>query len=301
MITTDEIKNYSQLEETFYEKKFYFSYGSLSKLIYCPEIFYREYILGDRDEKTDLYLTEGKLIHSLLLEPEKFEEEYVVMTGKIPSENTKIVIDRVFAHHTELKRNEAHKGETLESYGDAIIDILSDMNLHQSLKTDEQRIVKICTLDSAIYWDFLCKSAGKQIVDAQTYEKCKAVVEKVKSNEKIKDLLKLDVKKEWWHTIECHNELELSMDLKKYPFGLKGIIDNLVVDPGSGIIRINDIKTTSKSLKDFPETVKFYRYDLQAAVYNLMVTNRFQELIKQGYKVEFRFIVIDKNQQAYPF
>lgn len=288
-------------EVFFYDKKFYFSYSSLGKLLYCPEIFYREYVLGEKDVKDETYLTEGRLIHCLLLEPKKFDDQYVVMTGKMPTENTKIVIDRVFAHHMELKTDDENKGEFLAYYKDAIIDVLKDMNLHQSLKTDEQRFLKIHTPDAAIYWDFLNKSQGKQIVDTEMYEKCKAIVEKIRLNKEVSSLLQLNSESEWWSTMEVFNETPLDMELKKYPFGLKGIIDNLTIDPINQVIRINDFKTTSKTLADFPETIKFYKYNLQAAIYNLLVTNKYADLVKQGYKIEFRFIVIDKNQQIYPF
>jgi hypothetical protein len=288
-------------ENAFYEKKFHFSYSSLNKLLYCPEIFYREYILGDREEKIETYLTEGKLIHCLLLQPQEFDKQFITMTTKMPSENPRIVVDRVFTHHAELLMNGATDRTKLQEYSLAIIDVLKDINLYQALKTDEQRVEKIITAETVNYWDFLSKKDGKTFVDFDTLEKCKAIVEKVKNNQEIKKLLNIKEGEEWWDLSETHNELPLSMDLKKFTFGLKGILDNIVVVPGDGIIRINDIKTSSKTLKDFPESLKFYRYDIQAAVYNLLVVNHFQELIKQGYKVEFRFIVIDKNQQFYPF
>jgi hypothetical protein len=290
------------LQKSFYDKKFYFSYSSLNKLLYCPEIFYKEYVLGEKEIIDAAYLTEGKLIHCLLLEPKKFEEQFIVMTGKMPGDNTKTVIDRVYAHHLELyESGEPYRGETLADYQNAVIDVLKDMNLHQSLKTDEQRFAKIYTADANIYWEFLFKSRGKQIVDSEMYEKCKTIVEKIRQNKQVSDLLKLNAESEWWSTTDVYNEEPIEMELKKFPFGLKGILDNIVIDPIDKVIRINDFKTTSKALIDFPETIKYYKYSLQAAVYNLLVINKFVDLVKDGYKVEFRFIVVDKNQQIYPF
>lgn len=288
-------------ENKFYENKFYFSYSSINKLLYCPEIFYREYVLGDKEEKIESYLTEGKLIHCLLLQPEEFDNQFITMTTKLPGDNARIVVERVHAHFSELFREGFTEKSKFSDFPEAIIDVLKDMNLHQSLKTDEQRIEKMTTPETLNYWEFLSKKEGKTFVDFDTLERCKAIVEKVKSNQEIKKLLNIKEGDEWWDTTEVYNEFPLSMDLKKFNFGLKGMLDNVVVSPGDGVIRINDIKTSSKSLKDFPESVKFYRYDLQAAIYNLLVVNHFQDLIKQGYNVEFRFIVIDKNQQIYPF
>lgn len=288
-------------ENDFYEKKFYFSYSSLSKLLYCPEIFHKEYILGDKEERLESYFTEGKLIHCMLLQPEKVEEQFVTMTTKLPSENAKLVVDRIYAHHKELVAQGATEKQSLAEYGTAIIDVLKEINLYQSLKTDEQRIEKMLTPETINYWKFLQTSEGKTLVDFDTYESCKAVVEKLKQDQIVKNLMCLDAKEEWWTTTEVHNELPLEMELKKFSFGLKGILDNVVVDPGSGVIRINDIKRSSKTLKDFPDAISLYRYDLQAAIYNLLVTSKFQDVLKNGYNVEFRFIVIDKNNQVYPF
>jgi len=291
------------LQKSFYEKKFYFSYSSLNKLLHSPTLFYKDYILGEKEELTQSYLTEGKVIHCLLLEPEKFEDNFIIMTGKMPGDNTKTVIDRVYAHHLELyESGEPYRGETLADYQGAVIDVLRDMNLHQSLKTDEQRFAKIYTVDANIYWDFLFKSRGKIVVPTDVYDRCKEITDKLKADPTIQGLMRFTHSAEWWDATEVYNEYAIEMSTKKFNFGLKGILDNVVVDPIGKIIKINDIKTTSKTLKEFPETIKFYRYDLQAAMYNLLVINKFEDLIKQGgFKIEFRFIVIDKYQQYFPF
>ena len=63
-------------ENNFYSKKFKFSYSSLNKLLFSPSLFYRDYILEEREIKTDKHLIEGKLIHLLLLQPEEFDKEF---------------------------------------------------------------------------------------------------------------------------------------------------------------------------------------------------------------------------------
>lgn len=288
--------------ETFYGKKFYFSYSSVNKLLNNPEQFYKEYILGDREERTESYLVDGKVIHCLLLEPDNFEKLFMLMPSKLPSDNPKQVVERVFSHHEELLRHGATTKTKLLEYDDAILDVLKDMNLYQTLKTDAQRIEKLSTPEAVNYWNFLTKKGDKILLDYDTYEKCKLVVDKIKLDPVLSQILDMNKKTEWWSTTETFNEFPLDMDLNKFTFGLKGVIDNLVVDPGKGIIRVNDIKTTSKSLKDFPESIKYYRYDLQAAIYQLLVTKKFADLLKtQQFKIEFRFIVIDRNGMIYPF
>jgi RecB family exonuclease len=298
-----ELTTFSSSSEldSFYEKKFYFSYSSLSKLLECPEIFYKEYILGDKEQLSAAYLTEGKIIHALLLEPDKVDDMFIVMEGKLPSDNLITVVERVFEHHLELQRMGDSRTQ-LSEFGDAVLDVLRDINLYQSLKTDQQRHEKVTgNPDVVTYWNFLKRKGEKMIVDAPTMEKCKAIVDKIKRDPVIIDLLKLNHKDDWWKAEEVHNERMLQIDLKKFPFGIKGMLDSIVIDAGSGVIRITDIKTTSKSLKEFPESLKTYRYSVQAAMYNLLALNTYADLVKQGYKVEFRFLVIDKNRQYYPF
>lgn len=287
--------------DSFYEKKFYFSYSSLCKLLDSPEIFQKEYILGEKEELSAAYLTEGKVIHALLLEPDKFDDMFIVMYGKLPSDNVVTVLEQIYNHHIELKQSGDPRTE-IEEFGDAILDVLRDINLYQSLKTDQQRIEKItANADAKMYWAFLKRKEGKTIIDAPTLEKCEAVVSKMKTDPLVIDLLKLNHKDDWWKAEEVFNERMLQIDLKKYSFGIKGMLDSIVVDAGAGVIRITDIKTSSKTIKEFTDSVKTYRYSIQAAMYNLLVLNHYADLVKQGYRVEFRFLVIDKNRQYYPF
>ena len=64
-----------QKEEEFYAKDFNFSYSSLNKIQFSPSLFYKDYILKDREIQTDKHLIEGKLIHCLLFEPNNLENK----------------------------------------------------------------------------------------------------------------------------------------------------------------------------------------------------------------------------------
>ena len=100
--------------------------------------------------------------------------------------------------------------------------------------------------------------------------------------------------------IQVYNEKKLNCDLNNYKFGLKGIIDKYIVDDESKTITIVDIKTTAKPLENFAETVDFYNYWLQAAIYSLLVIKNVDEK-QQDYKIIFKFVAIDKYDQVYTF
>ena len=295
-----------KLEGDFYSKKFYFSYSSLNKLMWSPAVFHQLYVLGIKEERQDAHLVQGKIIHALLLEPEKFQDDFIISPDNLPTGNTRTVVDRVYAHHVELANNGDERTSLVE-FTDAIIDILKDMNVHQSLvddkKTgvtgDQKRLDKILTPEGVNYWNFLRTKGSKTLIDQQSYDYCNNAVDMLKTNKQLCSLLGCQLND--FDNKEVYNELALSLDVPGRIFGLKGIVDNLVIDHDQKILYINDVKTTSKDLKDFPETVEFYSYWMQAVLYCTMVSLNFSNLMEKGYRIKFHFIVIDKMFQTYAF
>lgn len=286
-------------EEEFYSKYFQFSYSSLSKLLWNPIAFYQIYIMGIREETITPSLTNGKVIHALLLSEKLFNEQFIISPDNLPTGNNKIVIDRVFSHHQELAKN--GDGRTmLTEYSDAIIDVLKDINLHQTLKTDQQRLDKIITTETINYWEFLKSKNGKQLIDQETYKYCLRATDMIRNSPDLIKLMGLNVTE--FDNINVFNEHLLEKKMEKYPFGLKGILDNIVINHDEKVIYINDLKTTSKDLKDFPESIEYYSYWIQATIYVILVYFNFTELITQHlYQVRFNFVVIDKNFMTYAF
>lgn len=271
--------------------KFKFSYSSLNKLIFSPKLFYKDYILKDREERTDKHLVQGKLIHLLLLQPEEFDNNFVLMPSKLPSDTLRKVLKNITLY-TDAK--------ILSKVDDKIIlDSLKEVGLYQSLKDEDKRVAKVRTIECEDYYTF-SQTTGKDIIDADTLEKCKSSVELIKDNKSVMDLLEDNTTDFEMDGIEIFNEEFLECSLDEYTFGLKGFVDRYVIDHDKKMITIIDIKTTGKTIVDFPETVEFYNYWLQAAIYRVLVTKNLEEKT-QDYKINFNFIVIDKYNQIYNF
>jgi hypothetical protein len=283
----------SILEDDFYSKKFYFSYSSLNKLLWNPVVFQQLYIAGIKEEKIESHLVNGKLIHVLLLEPEEFDNQFIISLDNLPTGSLRILLDILFKNYYNSSTQE------LKEYETEILKVMAQINYYQSLKTDKQRLEKIITEESKNYWDFLKRKNNKIIVDQTTYAFCKNAVDIVKLNSKVCGLIGCNTTE--FDNKEVFNELPLKIDIENLPFGLKGIIDNLVIDHDKKIIFINDIKTTSKELKDFKETVEFYSYWLQASIYIQLVNGVYSDLLDQGYGITFHFITIDSSYQSYAF
>lgn len=284
--------------ELFYKNKFYFSYSSLNKLLFSPSMFYSHYVLNKREDSKDAHLVTGSVLHCLLFEPETFDDKFLLLPGKLPSGNNRQVIDNIFKYHLSLGNNTL----TLEDYSQEIISELLTINLHQSLKTDQQRLDKIITADHKEYFEFLKASLAKSIVDQDTLNGCKVSIEILKLNSSVRALLQLDRTEEDTH-ITVHNELPLAIDVDYQPFGFKGILDNIVIDTESKTVFINDLKTTGKNLTDFPESVQYYKYWMQAVIYSKMAYYKFVKGLpdEAEWDIIITFIVIDKYNQIYPF
>jgi len=188
----------------------------------------------------------------------------------------------------------------LSDYETQIIEILAEIKLHQSLKTNEQRVAKIVTEEAKSYWEFLKIRGNKDLLDIETMQRCNLAVDAIRSNTIVSDLLGL-LTNEMQH-VEIFNEILMFAEMDKNIKGLKGVIDNLKIDYDNKIIVVNDLKTTGKTISDFKDTIEFYNYWSQAAIYMRLVWFAYDKLLQDPeWRVQFNFIVIDKYQQVYPF
>jgi hypothetical protein len=310
---SNQIKTSSEKEnkiQEFFKEKFYVSFSSLSKLLTDPKQFYKEYILGEYDDSDTKVLKQGELLHCFVLEPENFDDKFVVMPAKVPGGGLKIVIDTVYKTYVP-DWMEQHPGQVpiLEDFKQQILDELVEQDLYQTLTdakrkdvngnlltADEKRIEKCITEITRAYFAALVESGRKTIVDLDMVAKSRAKADAILSNTKVQHLISgeqidRDVRK----------EMKLDCELPGYPFGLKGILDCVVIDYKNATIYITDLKTTSKELKDFQESVEKYKYWLQAVIYKELVISLIPKDNDEPWTLKFNFLVIDKTNSVYAF
>jgi len=287
-------KTPAELEQEFYSKPLYLSYSGLNKLLFSPKLYYKHYILQQREEKLDSYLIDGKVIHNLLLDDGSFDKNFILLPSNLPTGNSRLVIDKIY--------NLVKEGPgLLSNYTTEILAILKEINLHQSLKTDEQRIAKIVTEENIIYFEFLKLKGSKDLIDSETLQRCNEAVDVLKNESRVTELL--GTYRSEMENSKIYNELELSLEssILLRPFGLKGIVDNIKVDYDKKIVYINDLKTTGKTISDFKETIEYYNYNLQAAIYHKLVNEKLKDIMNADWDIVFNFIVVDKYAQVYAF
>lgn len=295
-----------EFKNIYDNKGFKFSYSSLNRLKFSPKLFYKDYILKNKEIRTDKHLIEGKLLHLLLLQPEHFSEDFSMLPGKVPSDAVRRVLNEVKDNlpgilnsgDPEVEQN--YEDPKLDTLQPEVIAALKHQDLYQSMKSDQKKFEKIDVPANQEYFKFLLTQEGKDIIDQTMYDKCEHNVLVIKENKAIMDLLDPVVTDFELDDTETFNEQYLECELKDLKFGLKGYVDRYIVDHKNKAITIIDLKTSGKSLAQFPETVQFYNYWLQAAVYTMLVMKNVDEKAK-NYKINFNFIVIDAYSQVYNF
>ena len=272
---------------------FYFSYSSLNKLLYAPILFYNHYVLGQKEDKLDSYLVDGRILHCRLLQPNEFNNQFIVAMDKLPSDNVKIVLDKLCRDFPDISNIEDLELEMLT--------VMKDLNYLQSLKTDKQRVDKMLTEDNKKYFTFVKNAGGKTIIDSMTLNRMDILVEMMRTNEEIANLLCLNYSEFDTH-LEVLNEIPLQYKITGYSFaGIKGIIDNLVINHKTKQVYINDLKTTGKTLVDFKETIDYYNYWLQMGIYTLLIKELMVSKQIEDYNINCNFVVVDKYNQIYCF
>jgi hypothetical protein len=132
------------------------------------------------------------------------------------------------------------------------------------------------------------------------YENALGIVEQIKNNQHVLKVMGY-ITDNITDNVEKHNEIMLAATSPSFSFGLRGIIDNLVLDHTNKVIRVNDLKKTSKDINSFPESIEYYKYWVQAAIYYKIVHDVYMKNPKYSdYTFEFRFIVMDPYTQIAP-
>ena len=300
MIKTKDGQDPRVMEDMFYAKRFAFSYSSLNKLCYSPRLFYKHYVLGEREDELDKSLVDGRVIHTLLLEQDSFSDQFIIAQTKLPSDNVKEVIGKIYARHLleKVARKEEDVRYSLTQYSEEILEELKDKNLYQKM-SDELKLTKIVNEEGVEYFNFLKDATGKTVIDSTTYARCVDVVDILKNHECMK---RMGLHPSNNNLEDVYEELEFvfNMDEDDFPFDIKGIIDNVFVDRENETVWINDLKTTSKTIAEFPDTVQFYNYWMQAAIYMRAMRYLMSDR-HPGYDVIFSFVVVDKFNQVYVF
>ena len=262
--------------------------STLKKILISPQ----EYIKAKerqlaKDESTEQHFVFGSLVDSLLTETKQdFDNKYAVVpddTGV--SETIAKIVKGVYDDMYEKTPTnlEDYPGEILKH---------CNYELYQSRWKDETRFKKIVEQGSK-YFDILKKCGTKTIITESEYAKAVNCVMALRSDKFTGPYCQKKSSEDHIEIIDKH-----VVQFKYNGLEFKGEIDRIIIDHKNQTITPIDFKTTGKSVLNFENSFWHFRYDFQAAVYDLGLhldkSERLQKYYQNGYSINrFLYIVVE--------
>lgn len=260
---------YCDLSNEEYHGSFGTSSSQLKTLVSRPPAAFAHSLTTESAQTENMKL--GTLVHTLILEPEKFEDEYFVDDGTAPRAPTGMAADIVMAVAAEgaaawqrfvtepamNKRTKAGKEEFAA--------------FQAKCEREGLTVVKQEHIDTAaIYLDYTNMVTNKTVVTREMFDKGRAMADSVLSDPIASTLLQDKVAESsiyWWHQ-QPDGEGPDEM-LKIRPDALC---------PAHGVVA--DIKTTGDaSYSEFVRAVQRFNYHLSGAMY-MEGVNQCEALLK---------------------
>lgn len=244
------------------------SNSGLAALSVSPRA-YRNY--KDRVEtETASYFNLGSAIHCKVLEPNEFDDRYIVSTIVAPGGMYAKFIDTLF-------RTRCRDGEYVGLQHAAW---LTNAHAEAGFKWPVEKVWDKFQEDKDLkgYYEALLKTEDKILLSTEDKKAMDACVEGIQTHEKAAELVYGRV------LSKCMNEIEVIWQHPDHPyFMMKSIFDRLIIDVDTKTATLVDLKTTGKPVSSFKYSYKKYSYHRQMGLYKLALE---WYLKNEGYNLE---------------
>jgi hypothetical protein len=251
--------------------------------------------LGETVEDKDTQAaTIGRVVETLLLEPELFDEKFYM--SACASAPTSLMLAFVEALYKFTKEATDDNGNVTRSFEDISKDAYAESGF--KIKYDAV-ISKFVGSDAEIYYNEIRKVRGQNltVVTTEDVTNAEKIVEELRNNPVTKDVVNLVNSPRY----TVYNQLQVEgYVLDNHEF--KSMMDKVVIDHEECTIQVYDLKCTW-SVENFLEEYYLYRRAyIQALLYYkaaLHFMNNTEDI--RGYRVEPpRFIVCDSTNYYNP-
>jgi hypothetical protein len=243
------------------------------------------------EEKDSDAITMGKVVETLLMEPELFDDKfYISACAKTPTDNMLNFVEALYKYTINCTDEE---GNVTRSFEDISKDAFTESGYSgKGTGSYESVIKKFVGSDAEIYYNEIRKVRAKNllVVSLDNIKNAEQVVEGLRNSPTTKDIVNMVSSYRW----TVYNQLQVEgyvVDGHKF----KSMMDKVVVDHEKKTIQVYDLKCTW-SVEGFLEEYYLYRRAyIQALLYYkaaIHFMNNTEEL--RGYRVEPpKFIVCD--------
>jgi len=281
--------------EANYRAKSIDSSSSLKEFSMDRKKYYRKYILGeDVEDKDTQAATTGRIVETLLLEPEEFDNRfYMSSCVEAPSALMLAFVNALYKFTKEATDDDGNITRSFE-------EISKDAYVESGFKIKYEAVIgKFVGSDAEIYYNEMrvVKAKGLTVVTAEDVSNAEKIVEELRNNPVTKDVVNLVSSPRY----TIYNQLQVEgYVLDNLEF--KSMMDKVVVDHDKKTVQVYDLKCTW-SVENFLEEYYLYRRAyIQALLYYkaaIHFMNNTEEI--KGYRVEPpRFIVCDSTNYYNP-
>lgn len=281
--------------EAVYRASMLDSSSSLKEFSMDRKKYYRKYILGeDVEDKDTQAATTGRVVETLLLEPELFDERfYMSSCVEAPSALMLAFVNALYKFTKEATDDHGNVTRNFE-------DISKDAYVESGFKIKYEAVIgKFVGSDAEIYYNEMrtVKSRGLTVVTAEDVTNAEKIVEELRNNPVTKDVVNLVSSSRY----SVHNQLQVEgyeIDDMKF----KSMMDKVVVDHETKTIQVYDLKCTW-SVENFLEEYYLYRRAYIQAYLYFWAATYFREGDQElaGYQIlPPKFIVCDSTNYYNP-
>jgi len=281
--------------EANYRAKAIDSSSSLKEFSMDRKKYYRKYILGeDIEDKDTQAATTGRIVETLLLEPELFDERFYM--SACASAPTGLMLAFVEALYKFTKEATDDNGNVTRSFEE----ISKDAYVESGFKIKHDAVIsKFVGSDAEIFYNEIRKvrSQNLTVVTAEDVTNAEKIVEELRTNPVTKDIVNMVSSVRY----TVHNQLQVEgYVLDDLEF--KSMIDKVVVDHKEKTIQAYDLKCTW-SVENFLEEYYLYRRAYIQAYLYYWAAIKFRDDNEElnGYQVlPLKFIVCDSTNYYNP-
>jgi hypothetical protein len=270
------------------------SSSSLKEFSQNRKKYHKKYILNEKVEEEDnLAATMGRVVETLLLEPEEFDNRFHMSV--ITSAPTGLMLEFTEALYKHSAEATNEDGLLTKSFEDLCALAYADSGF--KIKLDAV-LGKFIGSDAEVYYKEIreVRSKGLTVVTTKDVDNATKIVEELKTNDFTAGIVNL-VKSSRY---DVHNQLQIEgYDVFGHQF--KSMLDKVIVDHQKKIIQIYDLKCTWSVEGFYKEYYLYRRAYIQAFLYWHAGHFYFKDLVDDGYRVEYpRFIVCDSTNYFSP-
>ena len=280
--------------EATYRANMLDSSSSLKEFSMDRKKYYRKYILGeDVEDKDTQAATTGRVVETLLLEPEEFDNRfYMSSCAEAPSALMLAFVNALYKHTKEATDDHGNVTRSFE-------DISKDAYVDSGFKIKYEAVIgKFVGSDAEIFYNEMrtVKARNLTVITAEDVTNAEKIVEELRNNPVTKDVVNLVSSSRY----SVHNQLQVEgYVIDDHQF--KSMMDKVVVDHDKKTIQVYDLKCTW-SVENFLEEYYLYRRAyIQAFLYREAAAFWASESGYGDYEILApRFIVCDSTNYYNP-